>query len=91
MFVYGAKPSGGDFDQARPSPKRRRLSAEVEDKEKDNEQPSKEKPLFPALFDGAESEDCARLRQKLYEKTWASVDARIQVIRVHPQPGQSES
>ena len=38
-----------------------------------------EELYFPTLLGGAESKECVKLRQNLYEGTWGSVDVRIQV------------
>ena len=75
--MFGAKFGGDDIDRDRPS-KRRRVPAKAT--AKTAEPTEDEKLYFPKLFNGAENDDCVRLRQKLYEKSWASVDARIQVM-----------
>lgn len=36
-------------------------------------------PLFVPLLNGAEKPEAVRLRQNLFEESWAKVDGRIQV------------
>ena len=71
--AYIFKPDDEPVEAARPF-KKRKVSR------KSDHGPVKTQKLseFPRLFE-AESPDCIRFRQQLYEKSWAKIDARIQV------------
>ncbi|KAJ6445690.1 Carbamoyl-phosphate synthase arginine-specific large chain [Purpureocillium lavendulum] len=58
----------------RPS-KRRRVSKQAK---KISAAPEEAESLFVPLLSGKESAECVRLRQRLYEDSWAKVDARLQ-------------
>lgn len=56
--------------------KRRKVSRQTK-KGKPDAQGSE--PLFAPLLNGAETPECVRLRQQLFEESWAQIDGRIQV------------
>ncbi|KAI1874512.1 hypothetical protein JX265_004720 [Neoarthrinium moseri] len=74
--AYIFDPTDGADGAARPA-KRRRVSKKHE---KETARPDQSRPSpsqFQPLLDGAEEEACYRLRQSLFEKSWASIETRI--------------
>ncbi|UNI15075.1 Origin recognition complex subunit 3 [Purpureocillium takamizusanense] len=73
QVAYVFDPDDGETHRERPS-KRRRVSKQT----KRTSAASEAEPLFVPLLNGKESAACVRLRQRLYEESWAKVDARLQ-------------
>lgn len=64
-----------DRQQQRPSKKRRVSKQTKQTKSKQAEESS----TFVPLLNGAEKPRFVKLREKLYEQSWAKIDGRIQV------------
>ncbi|PHH89036.1 hypothetical protein CDD83_6733 [Cordyceps sp. RAO-2017] len=76
QVAYIFNPDEDEVRGERPS-KRRRVSKEA----KRTEAPADEAgSLFVPLLNGAEKAECVRLRQQLFEESWARIDGRIQSI-----------
>ncbi|KAI1345141.1 origin recognition complex subunit 3 N-terminus-domain-containing protein [Xylariaceae sp. FL0016] len=74
--AYIFDPSDEGQDGTRPA-KRRKVSKKLSKQEPHKSQHT---PVFQRLFDGAESEQCARIRQQSFERAWSLIDSRIQRI-----------
>ena len=79
--TYIFRPLGepGEDQQAESRPAKRRKVAEKKTISSAEAPDVPQESHFIRLFDGEESLECVRLREKLYHETWANVDARIQV------------
>ncbi|ORY60176.1 origin recognition complex subunit 3 N-terminus-domain-containing protein [Pseudomassariella vexata] len=66
-----------DTDEPARSIKRRRVSKKHGKEPPNAAQIASLPPLFPPLFNEAENEEHARLRQKLFEESWSHIDTRI--------------
>ncbi|KAI0125953.1 origin recognition complex subunit [Xylariales sp. AK1849] len=74
--AYIFDPSDEADNPARPA-KRRKVSKRHSKEATKEGSTRSSTSLFQPLFDGAESEDCVRLRQKLFEEAWSCIDKRI--------------
>ncbi|CAJ2501796.1 Uu.00g046490.m01.CDS01 [Anthostomella pinea] len=74
--AYIFDPSDAVDDGTRPA-KRRRVSKKLKKSEAHTVASTS---VYPRLFDGAESERCAHIRQQLFEHTWSKIESRIQRI-----------
>ncbi|KAI1263112.1 origin recognition complex subunit 3 N-terminus-domain-containing protein [Xylariaceae sp. FL1019] len=74
--AYVFDPTGEAEDNARPT-KRRRVSKKVQ---RPDSHSTRGIPSAQRLFRGAESEEAAGLRLRLFEESWARVDSRVQSI-----------
>ncbi|PWI65168.1 hypothetical protein PCL_07345 [Purpureocillium lilacinum] len=73
QVAYIFDPDDDETHRERPS-KRRRVTKQAKRTSAANEA----EPLFVPLLNGKESAASVRLRQRLYEESWAKVDARLQ-------------
>jgi hypothetical protein len=71
---------GGDHDIALPRPKKRRKLSKQHEAAPENSIKSNQLD-FPALLNGNESPAFVELRQRLFEDSWATTEAKIQVLR----------
>ncbi|KND90156.1 Origin recognition complex subunit 3 [Tolypocladium ophioglossoides CBS 100239] len=75
QVAYVFDPDEDDARRQRPA-KRRRVSKQA----RRNPDVHDLEPLFVPLLNGAEKPEAVRLRQRLFEESWAKVDGRIQGI-----------
>lgn len=76
--AYIFKPGKAAGQPTKRPLKRRRTSKEVE--RVDETSGAGNDSLFVPLLGGAESPACVRLREKVFEKSWAAVEGQVQAI-----------